>query len=275
MKKRFFNNGIWVLCTALLLSAALGVGSVLAPGITTPVTEVMGVVSYPFRHISAKITQGKDAAAGFFGSKKALEEENARLREELSRLQAEQAHSREAVEENARLRELLRLKRAGADYQWEPAQVTGRCLTGWTRTLTLNKGSECALETGMCVITQSGHLVGVITQTGQGWSEVTTLLDPTFTVGVRTRSGEYCLLTGGLDGVCTLRSLNGAGAFLLGETVFTSGLGNSYPPGLIAGEVTGAEADPSGMECRGEVTSLLELEKLKELFVIRDFSVVD
>ena len=45
MKKFLRHNGIWVLIVALLLTAAISVGSVFIPNLTGPAERVLGVLS--------------------------------------------------------------------------------------------------------------------------------------------------------------------------------------------------------------------------------------
>jgi rod shape-determining protein MreC len=53
-----------------------------------------------------------------------------------------------------------------------------------------------------------------------------------------------------------------------GETVTTSGLGGTFPAGLVVGRVTGVAADETGLYQIAEVTPAADLARLREVLVV-------
>ena len=60
-----------------------------------------------------------------------------------------------------------------------------------------------------------------------------------------------------------------------GDEVVTSGKGDIFPSGLVVGQVEGVFTDPSGQSRYAVVTPLAKLDSLIEVFVIKDFTIVE
>ena len=56
MKNFLRHNGIWVLIIALLLTAAISIGSVFVPDLTGPAGRVLGALGTPFRAAATFVT---------------------------------------------------------------------------------------------------------------------------------------------------------------------------------------------------------------------------
>jgi len=57
--------------------------------------------------------------------------------------------------------------------------------------------------------------------------------------------------------------------------VLTSGKGGAYPSGLLVGRIESIEKDPSGMSDYGVVNPSVSLDLLTQVFVIKDFDIVE
>ena len=60
-----------------------------------------------------------------------------------------------------------------------------------------------------------------------------------------------------------------------GDEVVTSGMGDVYPSGLVVGRVEGVFTDPSGMTRYAVVIPDAALDQLVEVFVIKEFDIVE
>lgn len=269
-----------MLIIALLLTAAISLGSVFVPNFTAPITHVMGAVATPFRAVATFFTDRVEAAYDYAFRYHAMENRLEELQAQVAEMSEENRAAQAALEENARLRELLNLQQAHSDFEFESATVTGRAASSWTSTLTISKGSAAGLEADMCVVTEQGYLVGVISDVGPNWATVTTLIDPRTSIGAMdARTGDAAVLTSDLDrmnaGQCMLSYLSSEAALAAGDTVVTSGLGGVYPPGLTVGEVVEEGTTASGMERYALVAPAAQLDELKQVFVIKAFDVVE
>ena len=209
-----------------------------------------------------------------------LEELSVRLEED-SREREELAEDARALRrENARLRELLGLQAKRQDLTFESAKVTARSADNWRSTLTLSKGEEAGLQPGNCVITSTGVLVGVVSKVGSHTATVSTVIDTSMEMGgIITRTNSAGVLEGDFslmkEGRLKLSYLPDGAQLVAGDEVLTSGKGDVYPSGLVVGQVEGVFSDASGMNRYAVVAPEVELDSLVEVFVIKDFDIVE
>src|SRR5690606_29072145 len=93
------------------------------------------------------------------------------LRAELDRMRLERAALEEAVLETDRLRRLLGF-RERTGFTAVPATVIGADVSGWFRTITVDRGSADGIERGMAVVSPDG----VVGRTHEVASRTTTVL---------------------------------------------------------------------------------------------------
>lgn len=279
MKDFLRQNGILLLVAAVLLSVALSLGSAVFGG-TDPVSNAVNAVATPFR-------TGVSAVLDWFGGVRdyvlhydQLHEELDALRARVAELEDEVRQNEEAAKENEKLRELLDLQQKRADFSFQSARVSERSTSNWSNTLTLSRGSDAGLEAGDCVITETGALVGVLSEVGVNWSTVSTVINTTTELGGivnRTYSagvleGDFTLMG---QGKLKLSYLSDSAQLVSGDEVLTSGKGGVYPSGLVVGTVDGVFTDPSGINRYAVVTPTAVLEDLTEVFIITDFDIVE
>lgn len=278
MKKFLRNNGIFILVVAVLLTAIIGIGSAFVPGLTAPAQRALGVLATPFRAAASFFVDRVEAAYDYAFHYQSMKSRVAELEEKVATMEEENRQAKSALEENDRLRDLLKLSKAHSDFTFVSANVTARSATSWSSTLTLSKGSADGITTQTCVVTATGELVGVVTETGANWSEVTTIIDPSISLGARiSPSQDAAVLTSSLDylskGQCALSYLDTDAELSVGDTVLTSGLGGVYPAGLTIGTIAEEGTADSGMERYAAVTPAADLGELGEVFVITSFDV--
>ena len=280
MKKFLRHNGIWVLIIALLLTAGISIGSAFVPDLTSPAGRVLGTLGTPFRAAASFVTGKIDAVRNYTLHYHELEDRVAELEAQVAQMDEENRQAQTALDENQRLRTLLELRQAHRDFTFESATITGRTTTSWSSTLTLSKGASSGIEKDMCVVTENGYLVGVVTETGANWCTVATLIDPSVNMGATAvRTEDSAILASDLDtmaqGCCKLSYLSASAQLETGDQVMTSGMGGVYPSGLIVGNVTETDVTSSGMECYAVVEPSAHLDELSQVFVIKDFDVVE
>ena len=178
------------------------------------------------------------------------------------------------------LEELLNLQQQRQDFVFENARVTARSNSNWESTLTLSKGSAAGVAAGNCVITETGVLVGVVSEVGTNWCTVSTVINTDIEMGgivTRTYSagvleGDFSLMS---QGRLKLNYLPEGAQLVSGDEVLTSGKGDVYPSGLVVGRVEGVFTDPSGMTRYAVVIPDVDLSSLIEVFIIKDFDIVE
>ena len=65
------------------------------------------------------------------------------------------------------------------------------------------------------------------------------------------------------------------GGYAHGDEVLTSGKGDIYPGGLVVGQIEGVFTDPSGQSRYAVIIPKAHLDELIEVFVIKEFDVVE
>ena len=280
MKDFFRHNGGLVLLVAILLAVATALGSVLLGGSSNPVSNAWGVITSPIRGgVNSFLTWVEDRYDYAFRYEE-LKEENQRLKEVNAQLQKDAREGQAAAQENERLRDLLGLAQKRSDFQMESANVSSYGSSNWESTLTLSKGTNCGIEVGDCVITSTGALVGVVSEVGYNFCSVATVVDAGLEMGgLISRTSAAGILEGDFslmeENRLKLSYLPEDTDFIAGDEVVTSGMGGTYPSGLLVGYVEEVRNDPSGMTRYAVIAPAAELNKLIEVFVIKDFDVIE
>ncbi len=197
----------------------------------------------------------------------ALLEQNRVLHTELEALLAHEETHRQLFEENSRLRSLLDF-RAKASWRLIPAEVIGRELGLWSRTILLDKGSGDGARVGQAVITPVG-LVGRITEVGPASSRAILLTDPRFrltaTLALARVSG---LVMGTASGECLVTYLPLEGEIKPGENVLSTGGRSFSPEGIPLGTIQSVRLDSSELFRTARLKAAVNLSGVEELLIV-------
>lgn len=280
MKNFLRQNGIWLLAIALLLSLVITLSSVLLGGSANPLANVVQAVTSPIRGGISAVLDWADGVSTYVFRYGEMQQELEDLRLQVSQLEEQVRQGEEDSRENEQLRDLLKLQQQRQDFVFENAKVTARSNSNWESTLTLSKGSAAGIAAGNCVITETGVLVGVVSEVGTNWCTVSTVINTDIEMGgivTRTYSagvleGDFSLMS---QGKLKLNYLPEGAQLVSGDEVLTSGKGDVYPSGLVVGQVEGVFTDPSGMTRYAVVIPDVDLSSLIEVFVIKDFDIVE
>ena len=280
MKDFFRQNGVLILVAAALLAAILGVVSLLLGGNADPLSNAVRVVVTPVRNGINQVVGWTEDVRSYLTEHDQLKEEVARLEEENAQLREQAREGQDALEENERLRELLELREKRRDFAFESATVTAMTSSNWNSTLTISKGSDFGVALNDCVVTETGALVGVVSEVGTNWATVSTIVDTSIEIGgVVGRTDSAGIIGGDFElmgrGRVRLSYLPEATQLIAGDEVLTSGRGGVYPSGLVVGHVEEIHMDESGLTRYAEVTPEADLEHLVQVFVITDFDIVE
>ena len=282
MKDFLRQNGILLLVIAFLLTVLIGVLSFVMGGQADPLSNLVGAVTAPVRtgvSAAADWLEGVYAYVFHYGE---MEQELKELRAQVGRLEEEVRQGEEALRENEQLRSLLELTARRRSFDLEDVRVTARSnsSSNWESTLTLSKGSSAGIEAGDCVITETGVLVGIVSETGVNWSTVSTIINTDTEIGgiiTRTYSagvleGDFSLMN---QGKLKLNYLPEGAQLVSGDEVLTSGRGDMFPSGLPVGRVEEVFTEPSGKTRYAVVVPSAALDSLIEVFVIKDFEIAE
>lgn len=277
MKRFLKQHGLWVLFAAAVIAVALALMSTFSYT-SSPLANVTNTIVSPFRGAYTAVADWFNDKQNYYRDTTALEEENAALKKRLAEMEATIRQAEQDSAENDRLKKLLGLQSQRPDLtsDLQAAMVTEHTVTNWTSTLTINKGTNLDIEVNDCVISETGALVGLISEVGTNWATVLTLVDTDTALGAQVfRTGDLGLAQGNfsLMGKNRLRLeyLPADCDLLGGDLVVTSGLGNYYPAGLVIGSVEEVQVDDSGATSYAVLEPAVEFDALAEVFVIRSF----
>ena len=280
MKDFFHKNGVLLLVIALLLSLLVGISSALMGGTADPLSNAATTITAPVRSLVSNVLDWAEGVYNYVFRYEELNTELDTLRKQVADLEAQLRESGEAARENQQLRQLLRLQEKHQDFVFESARVTQRSTTNWESTFTLSKGSSAGVQTGNCVISETGALVGVVKEVGLNYCRVSTVINTDIEMGgicVRTDSagileGDFALMS---QGRLKLSYLPDDAQLRPGDQILTSGQGDIYPPDLVVGRVEELRSDPSGMMRYAVLKPQVRLDSLVEVFIIKEFDVVE
>ena len=206
-------------------------------------SELFSPLSYAGSGIGDGLTDAANAIADLTADETsitALKEANAELVDLL-------AQAEEYRQEAERLQELLDL-RDSYDIEGVAANVIARSASSWDQTITIDKGSDDGIDTGLTVMGPSG-VVGQVVATSAGTATVRLITDPQSGAAALVQSSrDEGIVTGSLEGLLYLENLDSDAEVEVGDVIVTSGLGGSYVSGLVIGtvvKVVSAEGDAS------------------------------
>lgn len=278
MAKFFKTAGIVVLILLVLVLLLTGIGRLL--GVSSPLSQFLQAALSPLEKVLGSGVARLESIYGYMHEYDQLKEENAALKARIAEMAGEVRRSQDANEENERLRTLLNLQRAHMDYAMVDAYLISWSTSSWSSSFNIDRGSRDGVETGDCVITECGYLVGIVTECGRYSSTVRTLLDPRSAVAARMEeagitavaAGDFALMS---QGRLKLTYLQDAGVLVIGDTVLTTGSGGVYPAGLVIGTVADLRLDQGGFTEYGIMDPAVELASLRQVFVIRGYEEED
>ena len=280
MKDYFRKHGIRVLLIVVAAVLIIGLSAAARWNRIGFVQNFRGTLSAPLQKVLSSAANWFDTIYGYLYDYDSLMAENESLRSQLADAQQSARDGIEASEENVRLRQLLNLRDKHTDFVLESSKVVLWSSSNWSSSFTISKGARSGIEYGDPVITEYGALVGQVTELGETWATVSTLIDVDMSVGgtvVTTGSsgmvvGEYSLMK---QKLAKLTFLADGAQIFVGDEILTSGSGGAFPAGLVIGTVSNVQTEAGGQIEYGLVQPQANLDSLVQVFIIKDFDVVE
>jgi rod shape-determining protein MreC len=272
------SKGFWtILVTALLLLVIMKLSSSNRQEITFLEKLVRDSYS-PLQSGVDKLRVGISNISVGMTLKKDLEERMGALEIKNNRLSLENQQLRENRAEVERLRGLLTYKQAQQDqYDLEAARVIARSPNNWYKIITIDKGAENGIAGGMPVINPDG-LVGRVVSVSTNSAQVWLITDREIAVGaILQETRETRGIVEGMGDNGTLRMINIPyySQVRIGENVVSSGLSETYPPGIQIGSIQDVKKESNGLVLSATVTPAVDFNRLEEVMVIKKFRQVE
>ena len=262
-----------VLIVAVLLTGGLAVASNLL-GTTIGDLVVQSVLA-PLRAGASALTQQAENIYDYIFKYEQLAAENASLRQELSQIQEDNRDAASIKRENDRLRELLQLTKENPDYELVDGYIISWDSTDWSYSFTVNRGSRAGIEVGMCAITESGAVVGVVSQVGSNYCVITSVLDSSLDISAIIASSGYSgIVRGsyatGQTGMLRMDYLPSAAVVRNNDQVVTAG-STVYPRNLILGNIVDWAMTDNGMAKYAILEPAADMDSLEQVFILTNF----
>ena len=275
MRKSFSRRVRNVLIAAVLLSVVLTVAA-NALGTDVPGVLVKTVIQ-PLRSGAQALTNAAEEMYSYMFRYETLLAENQKLKEQIAQMEDDARTADALARENERMRNLMGLLDQNQDYQVVDAYIIGWDSTEWASAFTLNKGAASGIEAGMCVITDNGEVVGLVTEVGPNYAEVKSVLDSSLEISATIATSGYSgMVQGGYatgnDGMLRMNYLTSDSVIRNGDQVVTSG-STVYPRDLILGYVVDAGFDETGVAKFAILEPAADFGSLEQVFVLTQFGV--
>lgn len=224
----------------------------------------------PLADSSDSVTSPITNAWRSFTEFESLEEENARLNDELQELQGQSIRASAAEDTLRALLEEIEIEYVGGA-ETLVGQVIDRPGNFESYAIEIDRGTNDGVRRGMPVVTSAG-LVGRVSEVQDGFSQVRLLHQPDLKIGIRVvGTGEVALAKGqgiGQD-LQVKEGITEETAIKVGDPVVTSGIeGSIFPPDLVVGVISAVEFDSRLLEQEISVRPVADLEDLRFVTVI-------
>ena len=174
----------------------------------------------------------------------------------------------------------INLREKHSDDVFESCKVVLWSSSNWGHTFTISKGASSGIELGDPVVTEYGAVVGQVTELGETWATVSTLIDVDMSVGAFVGDtgtsgivmGEYSFMK---NKQAKLTFLADGAHIYVGDEVLTSGAGGAFPAGLVIGHISAVQTEAGGQVMYGIVEPECSFDTLVQVFIIKDYSVVE
>ncbi|MBR0353223.1 MAG: rod shape-determining protein MreC [Oscillospiraceae bacterium] len=280
MKEYLKKNGIRIVIIIFAVIVIILVSSVTRGGNVSFLQNATGVLSSPLQKVISSTVNWFDTIYGYLYKYDSLMAENESLRAQLADAQQSARDGIEASEENVRLRELLNLRDKNSSFVLESSKVVLWSASNWSSSFTISKGRSSGIELGDPVITEYGVVVGQITELGENWATVSTLIDVDMSVGAFIGEtgtsgmvvGEFSLMK---KKQAKLTYLADGAQIFAGDDVLTSGQGGAFPQGLVIGTISAVQSEAGGQIEYGIIEPTCDFDSLVQVFIIKDFELVE
>ncbi|MCM1180159.1 MAG: rod shape-determining protein MreC [Clostridium sp.] len=207
-------------------------------------------------------------------TKRELMNENKELSAKLDEYSAQIKEYEQKNYELKRLQELLNLQEQYAQYHTIGARVIATDSTNWFSTFIINKGTKDGVRVG-CNILADGGLAGIVTEAGDDYAKVRSIIDDNSNVSA-TISGEetLCTVSGDLksidNGYINVGYINKAEEIAERAELVTSHVSDLFLPGLLIGYITEIELDANNLTKSAKCIPVVDFRNLQEVLVVLD-----
>jgi rod shape-determining protein MreC len=242
------------------------------PSNTNVLDRLILQASAPIQYLAMEMADGVSGVIEEYVYLVHVKRDNERLRGEVGRLTEEKRRLHAQARENQRLKELLQLReRIGSETV--SARIIAKEILPTFRVIRvrLDRGDRDRIKRGMPVLSSEG-LVGQVHRTWSRYSDVLLTADETSAIDVSIpRTGARGMLRGTGSSeryLSRIQYLQRMDEVQEGDEVYTSGLGQRFPPSILVGTVTKVQRQDFGLYQEVEVAPAVNFSSLEEVLIL-------
>ena len=261
---------VWLIVLSIL---SLGFSVLHNNGALNPVEDLVARIVAPAQGLVSDVSSGVARSLGDAREFARLREDKSLLERQVDELTTELARLRATERDNESLREAVGYMLDHPDLDLAAARVIGRDVSNLLDLLIIDRGSSSGIEEGMPVVWRGG-LAGRIIAVTENTARVLPITSSGSAVNV-VLQGEFA----DADGVLTSRP---GGTLLMsgileeetvapGQFVITSGLGGTFPKGILVGQIINVRSPESSVLQEAEGRPFVQPDALDTVQVIKAF----
>lgn len=276
-KKKFHFNlkSKYLIIIMTIVSVSLMAATFSTDVFSGPIRNTVSFFIVPFQNGINKIgTWMSDQSVGFSDVKK-LAKENDELKAKVEELTLRNQELVENQAQLARLQELYKIDQEYAQFNKIGAEIISKNPGNWYSTFVINKGKNDGLAVDMNVMAEGG-LVGIITEVGDHWSTVRSIIDDeSYVSAMIANTSDHCTVSGNLtlinSGKINFSQLSAEeGSISEGDAVVTSNVSEKFQTGLLIGYISDMTLDANNLTNSGTIIPAVDFKHLREVLVITD-----
>jgi len=238
----------------------------------SPVKDAVGTVITPMQRginsVGTYISKGIDNLKSI----QELQEENAKLKEEVSTLSYTNNLLLQDKYELDELRNLYKLDQKYIDYPKVAAHVISKDPSNWYNIFKIDKGTKDGLAKHMNVMAGDG-LVGEIVEVHYNYSIVRAIIDDNSMVaGMFLKSSDECVIQGDLklmdSGKIRVKMINKDAKISEGDEIVTSRSSNNFLQGISVGFVSDIKTAADNLTKTAYLTPTVNFSHLQDVLII-------
>ncbi len=256
----------------IMVAGLAGLGLLMsATGAARPLQSVAQRAGEPLIAVTHSVTTPITEFFADLGRAGRLRDENRALMAENERLRSALAGAREGELREADLAALMALTNLPGG-QLTVAGVIARDPSPVRDVIQINRGRRDGVEDGMSVAGKGGALIGTVEKSFDSVAWVRLITDPKSAANAIVQESRATATAVGAAGhVVRMEFVTQGAEVKPGDTVLTSGLGGSYPAGLLIGRVAKVEGGPLDVFKDVQVEPASRLSSLESVVVLTGF----
>ncbi|MBQ8504420.1 MAG: rod shape-determining protein MreC [Clostridia bacterium] len=265
--------------TFIFVIAALLVGAIIAiatQGSSSPITDAVGTVFMPLQKATAFISEKVNWFEDSFASAGSYKKEVERLQQKIAEYESQLADYNDIQHKLESYETMLGVKENNPDFTLQRASVIGTDSADMFTSLIIDKGSNDDVSENDPVVS-GNYVVGIVKKVHPSYSVVESILNPDVNISaIESKTRETAYLTTTIEhsqnGNCILSGLSRTTSVTPGGLILTSGIGGTYPKGLIIGTVSEVVESKYDLSSYAVVEPGVDVREIEDLFIITDFA---